>query len=117
MPRHVKVATTQMEISRDPAANLVRVGGKTSSAGGAHATAYCSARQRRPDPVSCLQDKAEKMVREAAAAGANVILLQVSAPSVMYKCRSHAAAPSAHPAPALKLLHMRPSGFTYGCIF
>lgn len=43
MPRLVKVATTQMQITRDPAKNL---------------------------------DKAEKMVREAAAAGANVILLQ-----------------------------------------
>lgn len=43
MPRNVTVATTQMEISRDPDINL---------------------------------DKAEKMVRDAAAAGANIILLQ-----------------------------------------
>jgi hypothetical protein len=80
MTRNVKVATTQMQISRDAAANLVRgscCGWKwrglllwmeVAGTGG----------QGRSDTVLLnWQDKAEKMVRDAAAAGANVILLQV----------------------------------------
>jgi hypothetical protein len=79
MVRLIKVAATQMKISTDPAANLVGGGLRTdhprlpeqltepSRSGIAH--------QAHSMP---LQAKAEKMVRSAAAAGAQVILLQVS---------------------------------------
>lgn len=71
MVRLVKVAATQMAISRDPAANLV--GGATIAA---DLWVICM-------PFNCIyvdpQAKAEKMVRQAAAAGAQVILLQVRA--------------------------------------
>lgn len=74
MPRLVKVAATQLEISRDPEANLVRSGAACSSSDACSSSTRTQPRRARTRRNS--QAKAEAMVRKAAAAGANIILLQ-----------------------------------------
>lgn len=88
MVRNVTVACTQMQIpTRDPEKNLVRAGRRGTQLS---VCAFAVA-DSHPHPALChlyahtplqigsspLQDQAEQMVRNAAAAGANVVLLQV----------------------------------------
>jgi hypothetical protein len=94
MVRIVKVAATQMAISRDPAANLVRTGREAAATGACARAVFClrvwrtrwkslwsfylhTSKTHSHIHTSITQAKAEKMVRAAAAAGANIILLQV----------------------------------------
>lgn len=72
MVRLVKVAATQLAISRDPAANLVR-----SRWHGQRQVQQLLPLITQRFIYVLLQAKAEKIVRQAAAAGANIILLQV----------------------------------------
>lgn len=89
-PRKVTVAATQFATSWDLADNLVRArrepGNRERTAGSAAAAAPLLAaaaachRRRRPAAKALhapLQNKAERLVRAAAAEGANIILLQV----------------------------------------
>lgn len=93
MVRKVTVAVTQFPCSWDIEANLVRPrdraggGGRRGAARRRRARLASGAIERRRDPALRLcstlfrsplatQNEAEKLVREAAAAGANIILLQ-----------------------------------------
>lgn len=96
-PRKVTVAATQMACSWDIEDNMVRAPkagerSRTAAAASAAATrcflAACLLLFAYPPPAPAamafhtLQEKAEKLVRDAAAAGANIILLQVREPPV-----------------------------------
>lgn len=84
MARTVTVAATQMAISRDLEANLVITG---CLAGWVSCIAYCVFTTALNACVChAPQANAEEMVRKAAAAGAQIILLQVKGPQRFDDC-------------------------------